>query len=61
MPGSLFENEKDNLGNYNQHIRLAFANVDQNSLTDLVHRLKSFEGLFYEKYCFQQKTSLKSL
>ena len=60
MPGSLFENEKDNLGNYNQHIRLAFANVDQNSLTDLVRRLKSFEGLFYEKYCFQQKTSLKS-
>ena len=60
MPGNFFE-AKSNLleNNDDRNFRLAFANIDKLSLIDLVNRLKTFESIFYEKYCFPQKTSLE--
>ncbi len=58
MPGSFFEQTVKQKGQ-DRHIRIAFANVNKTELVELVNRLASFEILFYEKYCFPQKTSLE--
>ena len=59
MPGSFFEDKDSATKNNDQKIRIAFANIEKHSLFDLAKRLKSFERLFYDKYCFPQKTSLE--
>ena len=51
MPGSFFVNSTKHNRNRDRNIRLAFANVEQHSLVELVDRLKLFESIFYEKYC----------
>jgi hypothetical protein len=42
-----------------QTFRLAFANVKKINLATIVDRFKTFEGLFYEKYCVQPESSLE--
>ena len=62
IPGAFFEPKNDLLASKDdKNFRLAFANIDKLSLFDLVNRLKSFESICYEKYCFHQKTSLEGL
>ena len=60
IPGAFFEPKSDLPDNKDdRNFRVAFANIDKLSSIDLVSRLKSFESIFYEKYCFPQKTSLE--
>ena len=60
IPGSFFETPETSLKNGDQNFRLAFANVPNSCLVEVVERLKSFELLFYEKYCLQLETSLEA-
>ena len=55
----MFESKTSMKLHRDQTFRLAFANVKKINLEAVVDRLKTFEGLFYEKYCVQPESSLE--
>ena len=59
VPGSMFESKTSMKLHRDQTFRLAFANVKKINLEAVVDRFKTFEGLFYEKYCVQPESSLE--